>query len=152
MVCGQLLVSWQHIVTTTGGADEDIKSRLNKARTAFRMLHNVWRSSKYSMVTKLKLYKSCVISTLLYGAECWCMTLRRSMCSIQRTSAEFSGPDTISNDERCESEHTSRTIMKRRWTWVGHVLCREPDSHIRVAGHLLKEREKHADMEKDSRS
>ena len=30
------------IITTEGGADEDIKNRLNKARNVFRMLNSVW--------------------------------------------------------------------------------------------------------------
>ena len=62
------------IITTEGGTDEDIKSRLNKAGNTFRMLESVWRSAQYSYITKLKLYKSCVIPTLLYGAECWRIT------------------------------------------------------------------------------
>ena len=47
---------------------------LNKARNAFRMLNNVWRSSQYITKTKVKIYQSCVMSTLLYGSECWRMT------------------------------------------------------------------------------
>ena len=53
-----------------GGARSNIRNRLNKARNAFRML-NVWKSSQYSTKTKLRLYQSCVLSTLLYGSECW---------------------------------------------------------------------------------
>lgn len=59
-----------------GGAEKDICARLGKARSAFNMLNNVWKSQQYSIKTKLKLYKSCVISTLLYGSECWRMTKR----------------------------------------------------------------------------
>ena len=58
------------VVRQGGGADEDIQSRLNKARNAFRSLNAVWRSLQYSIVTKLKLYQSCVLSTLLYRSEC----------------------------------------------------------------------------------
>ena len=50
-------------------------NRLSKARNALRMMDiDVWRSSQYSTKTKLRLYKSCVLSTLLYGSECWRMT------------------------------------------------------------------------------
>ena len=57
-----------------GGAGSDIKNRLKKARNAFRMHNNVWSSSQYSTKTKLSIYQSCVMSTLLYGSECWRMT------------------------------------------------------------------------------
>jgi len=46
------------VFTKGGGADEDINRRLSKARTAFRMLEPVWRSSQYSYITKIKLYQS----------------------------------------------------------------------------------------------
>ena len=57
-----------------GGAGNDIINRIGKARNAFRMLSSVWKSQQYKTHTKLKLYKSCVLSTLLYGLECWRMT------------------------------------------------------------------------------
>ena len=47
------------IVRQDGGTNEDIQSRLSKARNAFRSLNAVWRSSQYSIKTTLKL--------------CWCM-------------------------------------------------------------------------------
>ena len=62
------------IVRYDGGAGIGIQSGLNKARTSFKMLNNVWRSSQYGTRTKLKIYHSCVLSTLLYGSECWRMT------------------------------------------------------------------------------
>ncbi|KAL9959630.1 hypothetical protein ACROYT_G032970 [Oculina patagonica] len=57
-----------------GGTGVDIQNRLNKARGAFMSLRPVWRSASYSTKTKLRIYQSCVLSTLLYGCECWRMT------------------------------------------------------------------------------
>ena len=85
-------------VKDDGGAGSDIRNRLNKARNAFRMLNNVWKSSQYSTKTKLRLYQSCVLSTLMYGSECWRMTesdLNKLSPSTPRTLEEFyeySGP------------------------------------------------------------
>ena len=33
----------------------------------YRSLNEVWRSSQYTIKTKLKLYQSCVLSTLLHA-------------------------------------------------------------------------------------
>ena len=63
-----------NVVRQDGGTNEDIQSRLSKIRNAFRSLNAVWRSSRYSIKTKLKLYQSCILSTLLYESECWQMT------------------------------------------------------------------------------
>ena len=57
------------VVRQDGGTNEDIQSRLSKARNAFRSLNAVWRSSQYSIKTKLKLYQSCILFTLLYRSD-----------------------------------------------------------------------------------
>ena len=59
------------VISKDNGAKTDITSKLSKARHTFSLLTNIWRSSKYSMKTKLKLYNSNVKSVLLYGSECW---------------------------------------------------------------------------------
>ena len=52
------------IIGRDGGADLDIQSRLrNSARNSLNMM-NKWRSSTNSTRTKLKLYYSCVLTTL----------------------------------------------------------------------------------------
>ena len=62
----------------------------SRPRNAFRMLNNVWRSSQYSIKTKLKIYQGCVMSSLLYGSECWRMTesVITKLSSTQRTTEE----------------------------------------------------------------
>ena len=42
------------VVRGDGGTNEDIQSRLSKDRNAIRSLNAVWRSSQYSIKTKLK--------------------------------------------------------------------------------------------------
>ena len=46
-----------------GGAHNDMKNRINKARNAFGMLNHIWKSQQYGTKTKLKLHQSCVLST-----------------------------------------------------------------------------------------
>jgi len=81
-------------VRNDGGAGNDM-NRLNKARNIFRTLNNVWKPSQYSKPTKIKLYQSCVLSTLLYGSECWRMTENDSNCQffsyqkLQKNPAHF---------------------------------------------------------------
>jgi hypothetical protein len=71
-------------VTKESGASEKIKSRLQKTRNAFLSLSQVWKSSLYSVKTKMRIYNSKVRSTLMYGSECWKMT---AVCSGQIRSA-----------------------------------------------------------------
>ena len=57
-----------------GGLEDDIKSRLGKARTAFSELRNIWKSSQLKLNTKLNIFKSKVVAVLPYGYETWRMT------------------------------------------------------------------------------
>ena len=124
-------------VRVDGGAEDDIKNRLNKARNAMRALNNIWKSSQYSTKTKLRIYNSCVLSTLLYGSECWRMTkhdadkLSAFHTTCLRKILRIFWPNRISNKdliERCQSEDLETLIIRRRWRWIGHVLRMEPDS------------------------
>ena len=136
------------IVRHDGGAGSDIKSRLSKARNAFTKLDNIWKSSQYSTNTKLRLYQSCVLSTLLYGSECWRMTdsdmnkLSTFHTKNLRRILKIFWPNTISNEQllaRCKQESMGTIIMRRRWRWIGHILRREQGNITRTALHWTPE-------------
>lgn len=132
------------IITPEGGTKDDIHSRLGKARSVFRGMNNIWRSAQYSIKTKLKLYQSCVISTLLYGSECWRMTgvdlakLRSFHTICLRRILRIFWPEKISNEDllrRCQQQDMGTIIARRRWQWIGHTLRKDPQSIIRTALH-----------------
>uniref|UniRef100_UPI0025FC2CDF hypothetical protein n=1 Tax=Thiolapillus sp. TaxID=2017437 RepID=UPI0025FC2CDF len=136
------------VVRQDGGTNKDIQSRLSKARNAFRSLNAVWRSSQYSIKTKLKLYQSCVLSTLLYGSECWRMTEHdlAKLSSFHTTSLRkiqrIFWPRTISNHDllaRCQQEDMETIITRKRWRWIGHVLRKDANSITKVAIHWTPE-------------
>jgi hypothetical protein len=54
------------ILTKTGGTEEDVGSRIGKARAAFASFNTIWRSKIYKRQTKIRLYNAIVKSTLLY--------------------------------------------------------------------------------------
>jgi len=62
------------IITESGGTEEDVKSRIGKARLAFNTLRPVWNASPISTKTKLRIFTTNVIATLLYGSETWKVT------------------------------------------------------------------------------
>jgi len=49
---------------------KDCKTRIRKANSIFGRLKSVWKK-QISITLKLRLYKSLVMSTMLYGAELW---------------------------------------------------------------------------------
>ena len=57
------------IIDGKGGIEADIRTRIGKARTAFANLSNVWKASKISISTKIRLFNSNVKSVLLTAAR-----------------------------------------------------------------------------------
>ena len=109
----------------------DISARLKKARAAYYKQRKVWASSQYRRKTKLRIYKSNVMSVLPYGTECWKVNqndgqrlntfhniyLRRIICIFW--------PRTISNEKLYEEVEISRItyiIKARRWSFIGLIL------------------------------
>ena len=56
-------------VTTDGHSAPEVMRRIALAASAMNQLGRVWRQRNLSVVTKLRLYESCVLSVLLYCAE-----------------------------------------------------------------------------------
>ena len=57
------------VMSSDGSSDAEVQARLAKARNAFRTLRNFWRNGNISKKTKLRIFKTNVLSSLLYGAE-----------------------------------------------------------------------------------
>ena len=127
--------------TKDGGAEADIRKRLSKARNSFNILGKVLKSESYSRKTKLRLFQGNVIPVLLYVAELWRVTgtddlrldgFHRVCLKVMK----IRWPMKISNEELYRLTSTkpvSETIRERRWRYIGHILRREPSSHVRVA-------------------
>ena len=76
------------VVTPDGQCAKDIIQRIDLARKAFwRLASSVWNVSQLSLHTKIRVYRSCVLSVLLYGAESWTTTFvtRRQLEQFQMT-------------------------------------------------------------------
>ena len=130
------------IVSHSGGTDEDVKARINKARQAFAMLRPVWRNSHLSHNTKLRVFSTCVKSVLTYGAETWRHTkiidrkINVFILGCLRRILKIRWDDFISNEkveERAGQKPILRELRKRKWKWIGHTLRRKPGNIARQA-------------------
>ena len=120
-------------VSDNNGTSKEIKSRIQKARTVFCQLNNLWRQNKLSYKTKLSIYNSNVKSVLLYGAESWRLIkedeqkLSAFHNSCLRKICRIFWPNKISNIELYKKTSECNIILeiKRRWRWIGHVLRKD---------------------------
>ena len=126
------------IIDKQGGTDADVKARIGKARTAFTLLRNIWRSPQLLTKTKLQFFNSNVKAVLLYGSETW-RTTKTTMRKVQtfinsclRKILRIYWPETISNRElwqRTGQLAAEEEIKRRKWRWIGHSL-RKPSTTI----------------------
>lgn len=129
-------------ISKSGGTEEDIKARLGKARAAYSKLDKIWKNSQFTYKTKIKIFKSYVISVLLYSCECWRMTktdekkLDAFLHKSLRRMFKIYWPMRVTNEEiraRAGLETISKQVARRRWTCLGHVLRMDHYSHPRIA-------------------
>ena len=129
-------------VSTAGGADDNINSRLCKARAVFGKLSGVWKSSILRKSTKIRIFNSNVIAVFLYGCKSWRMTKGdeakrdtfQHKCLPRLLKTYW--PMRVSNEEvsrKVNTETISELVRKRRWTWIGHVLRMDNSCLLRVA-------------------
>ena len=123
------------LVTKWGGADEDMLSRIGKARYVYHNLKNVWNSSQYRRSTKIKIFETNVLSVLLYGCETWKMNRyneKRIDIFVQkclRRILKIYYPNMISNEELyklAKVQKVTDTIKYRRRRYLGHILRQDP--------------------------
>ncbi|CAG9091595.1 unnamed protein product [Plutella xylostella] len=130
------------MVEEGGGADEDIESRIKKAKAAFAQLKPVWVSNVLTRRIKISLFDSIVKSVLLFGCETWRVTkgltnklqvfVNKSLRSILRVF----WPKTIRNEDLwklCRQSPIGKEIAKRKWRWIGHTVRRGATNAANVA-------------------
>ena len=67
-------------ITADGSSEREIRAMLPKAGQAFATLRNVWKSGKIRRKMKIYLFKSSVLSILLYGSKSWKIT--KALCAL----------------------------------------------------------------------
>ena len=103
------------VVDSSGRLDAEVNRRVAQAIKAFGALRKaVFLDKNQSMTTKRRIYNACVLSVLLYGAECW-IPLRRHEKKVNtfhhRCIRTILG---ISNRQQW-SKRITMTEVRRRW-------------------------------------
>ena len=105
-------------------------------------LRSIRKASKLSLHTKLRIFKSNVLSVLLYGSECWKMTTTISQklevfqTKCLRRIRKIFWPNTINNEEllvSCGAKPITTMVKRRRLTWFGHTCRMTPEALPRTA-------------------
>ena len=126
-------------ITNNLSLDAEINKRIRKvATTLAHLTSRVWTNPKLTVKTKMAVYNSCILSTLLYGSETWTMYAHqekrlntfhlRSLQCILGTSWQ----DKVTNTDILSHTGlpTMYTLLRKHWLyWLGHV-CHMEDGQI----------------------
>jgi hypothetical protein len=63
-------------LTNRNSIQGEIKSRLKSRNACYHSVQDLLSSSSLSKNTKIKIYKSIILSVILYGCETWSLILR----------------------------------------------------------------------------
>ena len=117
--------------TISPSLDPEIGVRIAKAATSFgKLTQRVWDNKHLTVKTKILVYQTCVLGTLLYGAESWTPYAKqeRRLNSFHlrclRNVLGFHWWDFIPGDEilRKAGLQSIQNILKaKRLRWLGHV-------------------------------
>ena len=119
--------------------DDEVNARIVKASAAFgRLRGSIWDRSEIRLDTKLKVYRSVVLPTLLYACETWTVYQRHAKrlnhfhTSNLRKLLKIKWQDRIPGTEvlkrtGMQGIHTPLKLAQLRWT--GHV-TRMPDERL----------------------
>ncbi|CAG9128775.1 unnamed protein product [Plutella xylostella] len=117
--------------------NKEINTRIGRAATNFGKLHaRVWRNNKLNISTKVLVYKTCVLSILLYASETWTTysmherRLNAFHMRCLRAILDVTWKDRMSNERVLDITRTcsiTATLKQRRLRWLGHVLRMDPD-------------------------
>ena len=136
---------WRNVIKLGSklGDKEDIKRRKELATIAMKNNENLWKSKwKASMKKRLELYDLLVKSILLYNCGTWGMTKTeaKKLDSFHRKQLRrivgIKWPQIISNEslyKKTGAEQASKTVMRRRWKLLGHILRLPAESPARQA-------------------
>ena len=140
--------------------DDEVNARIAKASAAFgRLRGSSWDRSWIRFDTKLKVYRSVVLPTLLYACETWTVYQRHAKRlspfhkSCLRKFLKIKWQDRIPDTEvlkraGMQSIHTLLKLAQLRWT--GHV-TRMPDERLPkkiLYGELQVGKRSHGDQKK----
>ena len=103
---------------------------------AFTMLKSISRSTGLHIHTKIRIFNSNFFSILLYGSECWKISVssgrKLEVFQTANISSRSSGQTSNQKLAAKKNKDVYKTIQKICWHWLGHVLHILQLNHVKM--------------------
>ena len=126
-------------ITWDNNCSVEIKNRIAKATGALASLKHIWKPSKITVSTKLRILSVCVFSVLLYAAETWTLKERdkKKLLAFEmrcyRRLLKIKWQDKITNEQIRKTLNIQTTVIdlvrRQKLTLFGHI-CRMDKNRI----------------------
>jgi len=123
---------------STSGDGEEILVQISKASQAFASLQGTWRSKNISQKTKIRFLKSNVLWRRILEDDQNHQPQSSSLpeqVPAQDSLYKLYWPQTIAKYElrrRTGTKPITQQVRRKRWKWIGHVLCMLPAALTQV--------------------
>jgi len=120
------------IQSSSGRCYPDIHRRIGVASSAMHAMQRCWRHQRLSLDTKLRLYQTCVLQILLYGADTWILLandirrLQSFHMGCQRQILGVRWQDHVKNVDIADTTglpNITDIVDKKRHALFGHIDC-----------------------------
>lgn len=135
-----------YMITSDGRCITEITRRIAIAKDSFNKMKPILTNRNISMMTKNRVLKAYVWSTLLYGCECWTISevLRKQLEAAEmwffRRMLKISWKEKRTNESVLKNAGTSRTLMKtirkRQMQFLGHLNRHKGLEHLALTGKI----------------
>lgn len=114
------------IFAADGSHEHDVSRRIVLVMKRCGQLRNVFGSPDLSVDLKIAIYKSAVMSLLVYGCEAWAFgpnLQRRINGANARCLSRITGNSIhMEASARTQTYDIVTAIRRRKWQWLGHIL------------------------------
>ena len=127
------------VISNDATVNKDIDNRLARTSSAFGRLHKrVWQNHSLRLSTKIQVYRTVVVPTLLYGCATWVLyrkqirLLERFHQRCLRSIMGIKWQEYVTNEEvlkRASLLSLESTLLQQQLRWSGHV-ARMEDSRM----------------------
>ena len=119
-------------IAADGDQTITLKHRCDVAWGRFGQYIKMLMSTKLPLDLRIRLYASVVVSTMIYGSSAWLFTkdIKRKLNGVNSRMLSLITKRTIHEEAKDPTLDIIESVLKRRWSFLGHILRMDEDRAV----------------------